>query len=427
MSKITAQHLYDWVYLFMKKHHLFPASGHAVVAFSGGEDSVLLYHVLEKLIEAGVEELQSLEAIHIDHGLRPESGVQAEELQRNYPDIKVLKISSQAPTSDIEKWARHERHALLRSFLKRGDRLYMGHHIDDSIEWYLRQLFGSSGTKKAMGIPLVNGPIMRPFHCLTKAQIGRFVKQLGLFFVYDPSNEDRRYQRNHIRHNILAELYKEFPKGQAHFVERANRWATKNTQPGIDLRQYQGMHIFNLQKGQGRWADHQDQIKRSIYLLGKKERGEIRNTLKKLVQSLDSGNGARGPLSFSGGVQAYLYSSMLILVSRPGLEQWRQWDQKFSQLLLISSQIPSVFKRKDLPSQLKTYLPFVFFKKGKLSFMGKKAIKGLRSDLIFPETTKVMTQLGYSFRPLSFLEKLEANGGERNWEVALLRMNEDDQ
>lgn len=423
MSKIISSHLYDWVYSFMKKHCLFPDSGHAIVAFSGGEDSVLLYHILQQLVVRKIPELKSVRAIHIDHGLRCDSHKQAVELQEVYPEIKVMKIGTEAPKSDIELWARRERYQLLKGELSVGDGLYIGHHIDDSIEWYMRGLFSSS-MPAPMGIPVRNGVIMRPLHCLTKAQIQRFVKQLELFFVYDSSNKDPRFQRNRLRHHILQEIYQLYPKGQAHFVEQANLWAQGEVEKALPVIEHKDLHIF-LRPEEGRaWAGYRGQLQRSVHQLSSHHRGELRNNLNKLISSLDSPRGARGPLHFSGGVQAYIYGGqMLILTNHCGLEFWKQWDRQNALKIRKDTQIPRVVAASEKAEEFsRQILPFAFYKKGELSFMGKKATKGLGPDPIFTKTTEAMIKLGYAYRPWSFFKKALAKTRKRDWSIALVFM-----
>lgn len=426
MSKILPTHLYNWVYGFMKKHDLFPKSGHAVVAFSGGEDSVLLYHILNQLLAQKIPELKSIHAIHIDHGLREDSSLQAAQLLDAYPSIEVQKIAEQAPSSDIELWARRKRYQLLKRELHLGDGLYMGHHIDDSIEWYMRQLFSSS-TPAPMGIPVRNGALMRPLHCLTKSQISRFVSKLGLFFVYDSSNEDCRFQRNLMRHHILKEIYSLYPKGQAHFVEQANLWARsykKKSLPRTQIIRHQDLHIFMAPQQGMRWEDCRGQLQNSLHELSSNNRGEIRSNLNKLLAVLDSPRGARGPLHFSGGVLAFLYGpQMLILTNKAGLVFWKRWDEEQSLLLYGGTQIPVIHTaRRGVLSTQQHFLPFIFFKKEELSFMGKKASKGLGPDPIFTHTTQAMIDLGYAYRPGPFFSKALGKTQKRDWSIALVCM-----
>jgi len=415
----------------MQKHRLFPKSGRAVVAFSGGEDSVLLYHILCHFQQQGIGGLKEVHAVHIDHGLREDSSAQAIELQRHYPEIKIIKIAQTAPKSDIELWARKHRHFLLKSELNPGDRLYMGHHIDDSIEWYMRQLFGSSGNIK-MGIPLVNGAITRPFHCLTKKQISRFVGELDLAFVSDSSNFDLRFQRNFLRHSVLGRLYEEFPKGQAHFVQKANQWAQdyhhqqSEKAPRLEVieKESLGLRIMFKEKNEVSWENYRTQIKEELHSLSSKVRGETRQNLDRLLNNLDSKRGGQGPFSFSGGVKVYCYPQMLILLRSNKEEVLKSWDKKLSERILNDSQIPCriVFSKAPSSRELAPYLPFVFYQSEDFSFMGKKAAKGHHSNLLFPLVTEVMKDRGLSCRPITFIWKALEKGNHREVRGNLLSL-----
>ncbi len=409
LSRFHPDHLYQWVESFMDRHQLFPPSKRAVIAFSGGEDSVLLWHTLKEISKRSPDKIKELVAVHVEHGLRETSYEQACELGLRYKDLKIIRIKELPPSRDIEAWARRHRYEILKSQLNTGDCLYMGHHIDDSIEWYLRQLFAGSGAKLQMGIPLINGVIRRPFHCLTKKQISRFVKKLRLFHIQDESNDDLRFQRNIIRHKILSEVYDEFPKAQAHFVERANAWANslykrESEHPFYHLYHY-GENITVIYcKSSKRWAQASMLIKKELERLSLENRGEFREPLGKMLRALDSKNGARGPYSFSGGVKVYAYAGMIIMTNPLGLADIRQWDREIS---LGVSQIPmrpSRLKKLDY-SKLQGILPFALYRSEDFRFMGSKTMKGMKDEHLFPLTLAMINKEGLELRPISFLEK----------------------
>jgi tRNA(Ile)-lysidine synthase len=411
----------------MEKYHLFPISGRAVVAMSGGQDSVLLWHTLKSIQARFPQRISQIRAIHIDHSLRKDSAIQAKALQENYPDLKIIKIAEAPPVSDVEAWARRNRHALLKAECSQGDRLYMGHHIDDSMEWFLRQLLASSGQSLKMGIPLTNGLIARPFHCLSRRQIERFVKELHLFYVQDASNFDIRYQRNFLRHEIFKPLAQVFPQGAAHFVEKANDWANQirnQGRPNIELEKKtlgRGCFLFIRPQKAVNWGDFRAQIREGLHELSSHGRGQILRNLNKLLLSLDSGHGAKGPFYFSGGVKVFCYPGMLILCNEIGLQELSGRDRELSSLSsdLFLDQFSDQFFKDKLLAKYKVgdlnldkidfdkTLPFLFYRAKDYSFLGKKKAKGRKSDLLFPTLCRLMSERGYSFHPITFLNELK--------------------
>ena len=286
-----------------------------------------------------------------------------------------------------------------------------------------------------MGIPLVNGPMTRPFHCLSKKQISRFVSELDLAFVRDSSNFDLRFQRNFLRHSVLGPLYEEFPKGQAHFVQKANQWAQdfQNQQSGatkkaprleVIKKESLGLHIMFKEKDEVCWENYRTQIKEELHNLSSKVRGETRQNLDRLLNNLDSKRGGQGPFSFSGGVKVYCYPQMLILQRSNKEEVLKLWDKKLSERITNHSQIPCqvVFSKTPSSKELAPYLPFVFYQSEDFSFMGKKAAKGHHSNLLFPHVTEVMKERGLSCRPITFIWKALDKGNHREVKGDLLTL-----
>ena len=438
MSSLTNEHLYKWVLLFMKKNHLFPNSKtgqikRAIVAMSGGQDSVLLYHLLCHFRDT-TSYIDQVIPIHVDHALREESSLQAKKLQEHYPELVVEKIKENPPRGNIEKWARTRRYQILKGWLEANDShsdlLYLGHHIDDSFEWFLHLLLSSSGTNSKsnsssdlpMGIPLIHGSIRRPLHCLTKKQISYFVRKLNLFYVQDKSNDSLRFKRNFLRHEIIGPLKMAYPKAMAHFVERANQWALKYNQTSSSIpeaqsskdirvvRPHRGMAIvYNYQKS---WSDLSEErlkllLRELILTLSQQGRGELRRNLQQLVTSLRKAQGPRGPLTFSGGVEVYIYAQMLLI--RDNLPDTRAFMKKRDrELALAISEGSYISKRFGSLSELTSYhpfFPFVIYRDTEFSHMGKKAAKGLGEDQLFVEFSKALKDRGLSYRPWPFLRK----------------------
>ncbi len=398
----------------MKTSGLFASGG--VVGLSGGSDSLLLSHVLEGLKARG--HFQELRHLHIDHGLRPNSAEQAQALkayaQARGWNIEVVKLDHAPPNSNIESWGRLERKRVFDSKLGKGELLYLGHHIDDSFEWYLRQTLGSSASGHTYGIPLINGPIRRPFHCLTKNQIDRFSTLLKLPIQRDQSNDSLIFQRNAISKLIKGPLLKLFPKGLAHYVEHANNWASKE---GLRLQGNESSELLIKEHCKGRvhtltkitahgeylndWAPHKAEIVNLICQLSTKGRGELRQNLAKLFKAATA-NGARGPLHFSGGVRVFIYPGFLVFL---GSQASRDSAELFS---AVATQIPgkglSLNQAYSLLKKKEGSLGLISFEAEKLL-----GLRGLRRDELFDDVIHTLKEQGLSLRPFSQLYQRAAS------------------
>lgn len=172
----------------------FPPPGTAVVcAFSGGADSTALVALA---VEAGC----AVEAVHIDHRLRPDSADDASLARANAAVLGVPFQSTSVELPDgpnLEARARTARQQIL------GPAAMTGHTADDQAETVLLALLRGSG---AAGLSAMAPGPTKPILALRRTETAALCERLGLIVVHDPSNRDRRFRRNRIRHELLPLL-----------------------------------------------------------------------------------------------------------------------------------------------------------------------------------------------------------------------------
>lgn len=169
----------------------YPPAGTAVAcAFSGGADSVALVVLA---VAAGCV----VRAVHVDHGLRPESSDDARAAVGlanciGVPCDVVTVHVTQGP--NLEARARVARHEAL------PPGVLLGHTADDRAETLLINLLRGAGLDglAAMG-PAPNRPIL----ALRRAETRALCAERGLEPVHDRSNDDRRFVRNRVRAELL--------------------------------------------------------------------------------------------------------------------------------------------------------------------------------------------------------------------------------
>ncbi len=188
-----------------------------VVAFSGGLDSTVLLHALVSLRGApGIPII----AIHVDHGLQEDAGAwalhckeTAENLGVDYRcrSVIVQLESGKGP----EASARDARYAALHAELEYDDWLLSAHHREDQAETLLLNLVRGSGPAGIAGIGAIRrfGPgwLARPLLAIDRASLLDYAKAEALQWVDDPSNVDRRFDRNFLRHEVLPRLKSRWP------------------------------------------------------------------------------------------------------------------------------------------------------------------------------------------------------------------------
>ena len=217
-----------------------------VIALSGGLDSTVLAAALAATREAHGK---ALLAVHVDHQLQAESAAWSEHCR----DLAVrLDIDFAAVRVDVdpnsggglEAAARAARYEALAVQLRPGDWLLSAHHRDDQAETLLLNLMRGSGPAGLAGIGLINplgrGWLVRPLIDVSRTALEEYAADAKLTWVEDPSNEDRRFDRNYLRHEILLRLEHRWPgvtRGLAKSASLAGEAATLLTElADLDLR-----------------------------------------------------------------------------------------------------------------------------------------------------------------------------------------------
>ncbi|MBD0784931.1 tRNA lysidine(34) synthetase TilS [Vibrio sp. Y2-5] len=188
-----------------------------VLALSGGVDSRVLLSLLVRFREEfGV----SVAAVHVHHGLSSNADHWTECCQAwcDNSDIPLfverVNLDTQCGES-IEKLARDARYSALSKYVQANDVLLLGQHADDQIETFLLALKRGSGPKglasMAHSAPFSNGLMLRPLLNVKRADIEAFAAENHLTWVTDESNDDVRYERNFIRHQITPILSQRWP------------------------------------------------------------------------------------------------------------------------------------------------------------------------------------------------------------------------
>jgi tRNA(Ile)-lysidine synthase len=201
--------------------------GRLVIAYSGGLDSAVLLHALV----ASRDELSArLLAVHVDHGLQPESKEWCKACERRAADLGVEFVSLQVAVDDsagqgLEAAARAARYGALRSLVQSADWLLSAHHKDDQAETLLLNLLRGSGPAGLAGIgevqPFGPGWLVRPLLAWSRDELLAYARANDLPWIDDPSNEDRSFDRNFLRHEILPMLESRWPDASGRLRQSA--------------------------------------------------------------------------------------------------------------------------------------------------------------------------------------------------------------
>jgi tRNA(Ile)-lysidine synthase len=188
-----------------------------VAALSGGADSVALTHALARLApRLGFR----LVAAHFDHGLRPDSPVDADscaalcaqlgvELRLGSADVRARARNERRGLEDA---ARRERYAFLgRVVAEEGaSALAVAHTRDDQAETLLLRLLRGAGRRGLASMRERRGRLLRPLLGVSRAEVLRYLGERGLSWREDPTNADPAHLRNRVRHELIPLLEARF-------------------------------------------------------------------------------------------------------------------------------------------------------------------------------------------------------------------------
>lgn len=212
-----------------------------VVAVSGGPDSQVLLDLMGRAAKALGWKLI---AVGIDHGLRPEAGLEldlAEALaQRHQIDFKRIAVAV-SPQGNISANARTARYQALRKQAQifDADAIALAHTASDQLETIVWRLLRGCSMEALAGIYPHRDGLVRPLLQVTRAQIIAYLQSRSIAAAQDPSNHSHRYTRAQLRHRLIPILEDLAPGCTARVARNATQrqhhvqWAQSQAQQAL--------------------------------------------------------------------------------------------------------------------------------------------------------------------------------------------------
>jgi len=202
-----------------------------VVAFSGGADSLALLALLG-LVPRRLQ--PSIEAVHVDHGLRPDSASDARSAAALAASLgvpcRVVTMDAARGRGGLEAVARRGRYEALAAAAA-GRTILTAHTADDQAETALYRLSKGTGIRGLAGIRpvvrLAGAVVARPLLEVERSVLHGVVRDLGLRPVEDPTNATGLFARNRLRHDVLPALERAVGGASANLA-RAARLAAED-------------------------------------------------------------------------------------------------------------------------------------------------------------------------------------------------------
>jgi tRNA(Ile)-lysidine synthase len=197
-----------------------------LVAVSGGGDSIALLHVLARLRpELGIE----LSAHGVDHGLRTEAAGELDLAERLAEELGVAFSRTQLALvegGNLQARAREARYRALDAAARAAEARWVAtaHHADDRAETVLMRILRGSSPRGLAVLPAAAERRLRPLIRSPKAAIALHLERHGLAYASDPSNQNPRFLRTRIRHELLP-LLEDLAPGASDTLNRlADEW-----------------------------------------------------------------------------------------------------------------------------------------------------------------------------------------------------------
>ena len=164
------------------------------IACSGGLDSMAVTDLLMKNHKVNL--------LFFDHGTETSRDAR-EFLTDKYCSLNndsILRVGNiqrlKTKTESWEEYWRNQRYEWFHSF---SAPVITCHHLDDCAEtWIWSSMHGEGKI-----IPYQNQNVIRPFRLNRKTEFTNWCRNKNVTWVEDSSNEDTKYMRNFIRHEVM--------------------------------------------------------------------------------------------------------------------------------------------------------------------------------------------------------------------------------
>ena len=178
-----------------------------LVACSGGLDSIVLLHLLQKIgLTLGVAHCNfKLRGDHSDADLSFVETIAGNLGVPVFTTVFDTKRYAKTQGVSTQVAARELRYEWFYSTARANgyDRIATGHHADDDLETFFINLSRVTGLRGLTGITSNTEQLIRPLLPFSRAQIMQFAKKEGLFWREDSSNSTRDYLRNKLRLDVI--------------------------------------------------------------------------------------------------------------------------------------------------------------------------------------------------------------------------------
>ena len=200
-----------------------PQSGRAVLAVSGGLDSMCL---LDAAAAAGEARGCELVVATFDHASGPHSSRAAAFVARAASHYRLpVVIGRESAVARNESAWRAARWEFLRSVSGRAEGpIFTAHNRDDQVETVFMRALRGAGARGLAGLRAPSA-VRRPFLGVTRAELRAYADERAIEWIEDPTNRSLEHLRNRVRREILPTLLRARPSLEGELIELGERAA----------------------------------------------------------------------------------------------------------------------------------------------------------------------------------------------------------
>lgn len=184
-----------------------------ILGFSGGPDSMFLFHVLRELHNTGS---LTVVAAHLDHGWRTTSDIDAQFCTDICTRAGITCVIGHAadyqanvtPNGSQEEVGRHLRRLFFADVKEKykAHFVVLAHHRQDQEETFFIRLIRGTSITGLTCMKEVDGWYLRPLLSVDKQTMIDYLITTGIAYLVDPTNEADTYLRNRIRKSVIPAL-----------------------------------------------------------------------------------------------------------------------------------------------------------------------------------------------------------------------------
>lgn len=197
---------------FLKRHQILNSQKSFIVGFSGGQDSLCLIDILNKISKKNNFKII---AAHLNHNWRGESSKKEQCSCLKFCKAQGIEFHTKTLDTSIkatEENARIERYKFFEEIALKtaSEGVFTAHTKTDNTETILYRIIKGTGVYGLCAIPEARNEasytIFRPMLEITREETQQYCQENSLIPNIDESNFEDKYTRNNIRLNIIPKL-----------------------------------------------------------------------------------------------------------------------------------------------------------------------------------------------------------------------------